>query len=141
VITYDEARRDDGKRVLYETASGASPVAARLRDLAKSNPVTFAAIQAGIRMLESFGPDPGLNRFKQLRHAPGGVELWELRAAGRPAYRVLFARVPEEEAYVLLAAVPKDDMARAPGRYVSQAVEHFGDWFPRHSAHRGGRYD
>jgi hypothetical protein len=113
---------------LYVTARGDAVVANKLGTLAKSSPQTFQAIQTGVAMLEEFGPDPNLNKFKRLRHVERGVELWELRAQAKPAYRVLFSLVPGEDAYVLLHAVAKADFEKDPERYVTKALEHMDHW-------------
>lgn len=115
------------RTLLYETAAGVAVVANKLGSIAKSSHQSFTAIQTGIEMLEQYGPDPGLNRFKLLRHVEG-APLWELRANGRPAYRVLFMPVPGMDAFVLLHVVTKEDMARDSAKCITQALEHFEHW-------------
>lgn len=82
-------------------------------------------------MLETYGADPGLNRFERLRHVSGGVPLWEMRVQAKPAYRVLFAPVPGEDAFVLLHVVPKPEMARDSRKHIGQALESYREWLGR----------
>lgn len=127
---------------LYRTAQGVEVVANKLALLSKSSPRTFAAIQTAVAMLEEFGPDPNLNKFGRLRHVDGGKELWEIRAAGQPAYRVLFSPVPGEDAFVLLHAVAKADFAKDSTKYISQALEYLDHWLGSvHQEMRGEKHD
>lgn len=121
---------------LYTTATGIEVVANKLGSLAKSSPKTFSAIQTGIEILETYGADPGLNRFERLRHIEGGIALWAIRVQAKPAYRVLFAPVPGEDAFVLLHVVAKSEMARASSKFIGQALEFYEHWLDTHNAQK-----
>jgi hypothetical protein len=102
-------------------------VANKLGVLERTSPQTFNAIHTGIQLLREYGADPGLNRFKRLKHT-GGVELWEMRIQAKPAYRVLFAPVPGHDAFVLLQVVAKADIERSPDRHVAEALSLLAHW-------------
>ncbi|MGE0570922.1 MAG: type II toxin-antitoxin system RelE/ParE family toxin [Dehalococcoidia bacterium] len=118
----------DRKVYLYETPTGSAVVLESLRTLERSSPAAFAAIRTGIGMLETFGPDPGLNRFKRLRHVPGGRELWELRVQSKPAFRVLFAPIPGTRDLILLHVVAKAEMEKGPQRQINLALDRLDSW-------------
>ncbi|MFN8507894.1 MAG: hypothetical protein U0547_10050 [Dehalococcoidia bacterium] len=113
---------------LYGSADGDEVVGRALKALARSAPEAFSAIVTGVRMLEEHGANRGLGRFDVLRHVEGGAELWEMRASGRPAHRVLFAPVPGEDGFVLLDVIRKDEMTKGSKKYIDRALERLDEW-------------
>ncbi|MCC6388720.1 MAG: type II toxin-antitoxin system RelE/ParE family toxin [Dehalococcoidia bacterium] len=113
---------------LYASADGDEVVSRALKGIARSAPEAFSAIVTGVRMLEEHGANRGLGRFDVLRHVEGGTELWEMRANGRPAHRVLFAPVPGGNGFVLLDVIRKDEMTKGSKKYIDRALERLDDW-------------
>ncbi len=94
----------------YETARGEQIVKDRFDLIEATEWSAWTSIAAGLAILEEVGATYGGSRFNRLRHVTS-ADLWELRTQGRPAYRVLFAEVPGELAFILLVVARKDDMA------------------------------
>lgn len=97
---------------------------------------TWQAIRQRLEMLALHGPNPNLDAFKLLRHT-GGREIWELRAGRRPAYRLLFVRLPNEEAFLVTSVVKKDEMEKDSQRRIDVAVDRLEEWIRRHSYGQG----
>lgn len=113
----------------FETARGEKVIDNRFELIQSREKAAWSSIASGLAILEDVGATYGGNRFNRLRHITG-AELWELRAQGRPAYRVLFAEVPGVSAYVVLAVARKDDMSstRLKAQFIAEALENFEKW-------------
>lgn len=100
-----------------------------MRSIQERQNQSWQRIRVGLDKLERYGPDPQVSTFKRLKHLEG-FELWELRTAGSPAYRVLFSPVPDEEAaFVILSVVLKSEMDRDSKKYIDDAIVRFEHWF------------
>jgi hypothetical protein len=113
---------------LYRTPAGKEIVRDEFAFIQGRERPAWTPISIGIRMLTEYGADTTLGKFKRLRHIGSDAALWELRAQGRPAYRVLFSSVPGADAFVILLVVRKDDMAREPMKYINTALERYAEW-------------
>ncbi len=112
---------------LYETAEGVAVMQNKLLNLSKSSIQTANAIQVGLLTLAQHGTEAS-NKFRRLRHVEGGATLWELRILTTPAYRILFAPVPNAAAWIILDAVKKEDMARDAQHYMNRALGFLDHW-------------
>lgn len=95
--------------------------------IARSSSASASSIVDGIDLLSEYGTDASVKRFKRLKHVPHRA-LWEIRVMTSPAYRVLFAPVPGESAFIVLDVVAKSDMARNPARAIDRALVIFDTW-------------
>lgn len=116
---------------LYESPDGTRIVEKRLLTIQEREPQAWTSISIGLRLLSEVGADPDLSKFKRLRYVAAGSALWELRAQGRPAYRLLFMLAPGSNEYVVLEVVRKDDMARDSRRPIEVALARFQEWTRR----------
>lgn len=114
---------------LYQTADGIRVVENHLENLQRSQAAASASIETSLRMLAEFGSDPTVQRFKRLRHVEGGAEVWEARVSVRPGFRILFSPVLDEDAFIVLSIVRKDEFARNSKKYIDQALSRMDHWW------------
>jgi hypothetical protein len=115
----------------YRTAAGDPVVEDRLVAITRSERAARKYIIAGLEMVAAAGLHAPPQRLKRLRHIRSGPGLWELRVMTQPAYRLLLAPIPGEQAFIVLDVVRKDAMAKDPRRYIDRALDAYDEWIGR----------